>query len=271
MYFYDSKINDAVTPQQRELTTSVIMDHVSFIETNGEEEKVGTSFKNDAEISAVFHMVSELVKDNVSMNDIGIIAPYTMQVKELRKRINDVDVYPDVKVGSVDSFQGSQKNYIIVSTVRSDGEVGFLADTRRLNVTMTRARIAVIVIGNSGSLANDIYWNKLVSYCRCRLASYYEDIDLMIKEAKAHAKVPQSQNNVMKKRTSSQEEFPSLNTFKPSLIKKTNWLKQEQPEKTIKDVSENHEEEKKSAKCSKKNKCKSKGMSLLLSYSNSRN
>ena len=267
--FYQNKIEDDDITKQRKLTTDVIRDHVSFIETKGREEKVGTSFKNVVEVAAVFRMVRELLNNNVSMSEIGVIAPYTAQVKELRKCITDS--CPDVKVGSVDSFQGSQKNYIIVSTVRSDGEVGFLADTRRLNVTMTRARIAVIVIGNSGSLANDIYWNKLVSYCRCRLASYYEDIDLMIKEAKAHAKVPQSQNNVMKKRTSSQEEFPSLNTFKPSLIKKTNWLKQEQPEKTIKDVSENHEEEKKSAKCSKKNKCKSKGMSLLLSYSNSRN
>ena len=270
MYFYDSKINDAVTPQQRELTTSVIRDHVSFIETNGEEEKVGTSFKNDAEISAVFHMVSELVKDNVSMNDIGIIAPYTMQVKELRKRINDV--HPDVKVGSVDSFQGSQKNYIIVSTVRSGREVGFLSDPRRLNVTITRARIAVIIIGNSRTLTNNIYWNKLISYCKNELVSYYKDIDLMIKEAKQHSKYVQCKN---KKKASIQEEFPSLCKCVPLPTKNANWLKQKQPEKTTHFVVEKHEEEeeekKKSAKCSKKNKNKPRGISFLLSYSNRRN
>ena len=53
-------------------------------------------------------MVSKLVNNDVPMNEIGVITPYTVRVKELRKRIPEA--YPDVKVGSVDSFQGSQKN-----------------------------------------------------------------------------------------------------------------------------------------------------------------
>ena len=72
-YFYDNKIKDAVTAEHRKLTTSAIKDHVSFNETKGDEEKVCTSFKNDAEISAVLHMVSNLVNNNVSMNEIGVI------------------------------------------------------------------------------------------------------------------------------------------------------------------------------------------------------
>jgi superfamily I DNA and/or RNA helicase len=242
--FYDNKIKNAVTKEQRELTTNVISDHVTFIETKGNEEKVGFSFKNKAEVTAVFQMVRKLVDSGVSMEEIGVISPYAPQVKELRKLISDQ--YQDVKIGSVDSFQGSQKNYIIISTVRSGCDLGFLKDMRRLNVAMTRARIAVIVIGKSRALANDPYWNKLVMYCNNVLGSYYQDINLMIKEANAHHKAISVQNSLNKKKETTHNEFPSLNISSPLLMKKTNWLKQEEPAPAS--------AEKKSAKISKKAK-----------------
>ena len=223
--FYNNMINNAITAEQRELTTNVIKDHVSFIETKGEEEKVGTSFKNDAEITEVCSMVSKLVNNNVSMDEIGVIAPYAAQVKELRKCITEA--YPDVKVGSVDSFQGSQKNYIIISTVRSGNTLGFLSDARRLNVSMTRARIAVIVIGKSKSLNNDPYWKKLVSYCKNELKSYYKGDNSKPKKEKKQKKVA-AQEKASKNPSENQEEKKNAKRSKKNKNKtqKTKPLKQ---------------------------------------------
>jgi DNA polymerase alpha-associated DNA helicase A len=61
------------------------------------------------------------------------------------------DRYPGIELGSVDGFQGREKEAVIVSLVRSnpDGEVGFLGEKRRLNVAMTRPKRSLTVIGDS--------------------------------------------------------------------------------------------------------------------------
>lgn len=90
---------------------------------------------------------------------LAIITPYDAQVRELRGRLAD-ELAAGLEIGTVDGFQGREKEAIIVDLVRCNpkGELGFLRDTRRLNVALTRARRLLIVVGDSATLGAHPYY-----------------------------------------------------------------------------------------------------------------
>jgi len=99
---------------------------------------------------------------------IGIISPYSEQVKFLRNKIEEDDLFSgfDITVNSIDGFQGQEKDAIYISLVRSNaaGDIGFLKDERRLNVAMTRAKKKLIMIGDLGTLSQVKLFNSLADH-----------------------------------------------------------------------------------------------------------
>ena len=102
--------------------------------------------------------------------DIGLISPYRAQVKYLRQLLNRLSFFKpfrnSISVNTVDGFQGQERDIIIISLVRSneEGDIGFLRDLRRMNVAMTRARMKLIIVGDSSTLCRHSFYRKLHDY-----------------------------------------------------------------------------------------------------------
>ncbi|KAM3449111.1 hypothetical protein MY3296_007226 [Beauveria thailandica] len=108
----------------------------------------GDSKSNEMEAALVQQHVSRLVEAGLRAEDIAVVTPYNAQLAVLAPL---KEKFPGVELGSVDGFQGREKEAVIVSLVRSNskGEVGFLGEKRRLNVAMTRPKRSLTVIGDS--------------------------------------------------------------------------------------------------------------------------
>ncbi|XP_044870039.1 DNA-binding protein SMUBP-2 [Mauremys mutica] len=119
---------------------------------------------NQGEVRLVGLHVLALVKAGVKARDIAVIAPYNLQVDMLREHL--CHRYPELEIKSVDGFQGREKEAVVLSFVRSNrkGEVGFLAEDRRINVAVTRARRHVAVICDSRTVSSQAFLKRLVDY-----------------------------------------------------------------------------------------------------------
>ena len=104
--------------------------------------------------------------------DIGVISPYRAQVQYLRKIIYSdpglKTIRKAVTINTIDSFQGQERDVIVVSLVRANdhGQIGFLADLRRMNVAMTRARMKLIIIGSGQTLCRHKFYDELFKRCK---------------------------------------------------------------------------------------------------------
>ncbi|XP_054473304.1 putative helicase mov-10-B.1 [Anoplopoma fimbria] len=152
-----------------------------------EREANSPSFFNVSEIEVLVDYLTKLIETQgkkglpkLSPKDIGIIAPYRKQVEKIQKALKSVSALrrwndlKELKVGSVEEFQGQERKIIMVSTVRSsvnyvrmdkDFNIGFLSNEKRFNVALTRARSLLIVVGNPVILNKDPTWEKFISYC----------------------------------------------------------------------------------------------------------
>lgn len=159
-YFY----NNSVISSKKDEFTFFDQSKILFIDTSYfdyEEECLDNSKMNVKEGELVKKIV-EWLKSNKE-TDIGVIAPYSAQVNYLREIV-------DAQVETVDGFQGQEKNFIVLSLVRSNdsGEIGFLRDRKRLNVAITRCRKGLVVIGDSQNFMRDDFFRQFFRFLEDR-------------------------------------------------------------------------------------------------------
>uniref|UniRef100_A0A8C4KE71 RNA helicase n=1 Tax=Dromaius novaehollandiae TaxID=8790 RepID=A0A8C4KE71_DRONO len=144
------------------------------IRGNETREGHSPSWFNPTEAVQVMRYCCHLVKNEnsaVPVTDIGVITPYRKQVEKIRFLLRSIDL-EDIKVGSVEEFQGQEYLVIILSTVRSNegsfGDekhcLGFLSNPKRFNVAVTRAKALLIVVGNPHVLVKDPCFCALLEY-----------------------------------------------------------------------------------------------------------
>ncbi|GAM39967.1 DNA polymerase alpha-associated DNA helicase [Talaromyces pinophilus] len=111
------------------------------------------SKSNEMEARIAIRHVEGLINAGVRPEDIAVVTPYNAQVALIAQSLKEK--YPGIEIGSVDGFQGREKEAIVVSLVRSNEkhEVGFLGEKRRLNVAMTRPKRHLCVCGDSETIS----------------------------------------------------------------------------------------------------------------------
>lgn len=176
--FYEGTLQNGVTVSDREMRGiefpwPVPGKPMFFYACTGTEEisGSGTSYLNRSEAAQCEKIVTHFLRSGITPGQIGVITPYEGQRSYLvaylaRNGALSSALYADIEIASVDSFQGREKDIIIVTCVRSNEHqgVGFLNDPRRLNVALTRAKYGVVVLGNPKVLSKQPLWNALLTH-----------------------------------------------------------------------------------------------------------
>ncbi|NWV54153.1 SETX helicase, partial [Daphoenositta chrysoptera] len=155
--------------------------YLIFDVADGREERDNDSYSNPREVKLVMELIRTIKekRKDLGLRRIGIITPYSAQKKKIQEQLDSVfkNNSPG-EVDTVDAFQGREKDCIIVSCVRASssegsavayvqasstkGSIGFLASLQRLNVTITRARFSLFILGRLQTLMEDKNWNHLI-------------------------------------------------------------------------------------------------------------
>lgn len=143
---------------------------------------------NPGEVQLVGLHIQALVDAGVKARDVAVVAPYNLQVDMLREHL--CHRYPELEIKSVDGFQGREKEAVILSFVRSNrkGEVGFLAEDRRINVAVTRARRHVAIICDSRTVGSQAFLGRLLEHFRQhgQVRTAFEYLDDLVPENYSH-------------------------------------------------------------------------------------
>ena len=159
---------------------------LTFVDTAGcsfDEKLDGTSTTNPDEAAFLInHLINYIENLNSkkieTFPSVAIISPYKQQVQILKMLIDENEFFKPyqsyIAVNTIDSFQGQERDIVYISLTRSngDGAIGFLSDTRRMNVAMTRAKKKLVVIGDSATLSKAKFYADFIDYAE-KLNAYH--------------------------------------------------------------------------------------------------
>ncbi len=178
-YFYHGEVESAPNVKHRGILD--YDDAIAWVDTSdmeAHEEFVGETFgrinKTEAKLTLAVlqHYFEKIGKERIldEAIDVGIISPYRAQVQFLRHLIKKQEFFKPyrhlISVNTVDGFQGQERDIVLISLVRAndEGQIGFLRDLRRMNVAMTRARMKLIILGDSTTMGKNKFYKKLFEY-----------------------------------------------------------------------------------------------------------
>ncbi|NWR63573.1 SETX helicase, partial [Bucorvus abyssinicus] len=159
---------DKATEENRCSSEWPFQPYLIFDVGDGREERDNDSFSNPQEVKLVMELIRTIKekRKDLGLRRIGIITPYSAQKKKIQEQLDRVyrNNSPG-EVDTVDAFQGREKDCVIVTCVRANitrGSIGFLASLQRLNVTITRAKFSLFILGRLETLMENKDWNELI-------------------------------------------------------------------------------------------------------------
>jgi hypothetical protein len=140
-----------------------------FMWTHAQPEELasfGRSKINTLEVKMVEQLVRHLIRERVRPSSITVITPYLGQKREIQNRLRRIRETVDVRVSTVDRFQGDENDVIVLSLVRTANLTAFLRLRNRMIVSCSRARFALTIIGNDSLLEQSPHWQKMLGMLR---------------------------------------------------------------------------------------------------------
>eukprot|EP00268_Persea_americana_P030803 TRINITY_DN2984_c0_g2_i6.p1 TRINITY_DN2984_c0_g2~~TRINITY_DN2984_c0_g2_i6.p1 ORF type:complete len:724 (-),score=166.55 TRINITY_DN2984_c0_g2_i6:1126-3297(-) len=212
-YFYQGRLTDsesvAKLADESYYNDPLLKPYIFYDIMHGRESHRGgsVSYQNIHEAQFCLRLYEHLQKTLKSCPgnkvSVGIITPYKLQLKCLQREFEDVlksEEGKDLYINTVDAFQGQERDVIIMSCVRASNHgVGFVADIRRMNVALTRARRALWVMGNANALMQSDDWAALISDARARNCFVSMDSipkDFLVPKASAYPLPGKASSNI---------------------------------------------------------------------------
>ncbi|WP_049921318.1 AAA domain-containing protein [Halopiger djelfimassiliensis] len=142
----------------RDALPESLRDPVSFVDVEGD----GGRYTDGEEAARIADLIETYEAAGLDRSEIGVIAPFRAQVSEISNRVPD-----DVAVDTVDRFQGSSQEVIVVSfTATGSLEGPIFEDYRRINVALTRPKRALVLVGDARALASDPVYERMLEWAR---------------------------------------------------------------------------------------------------------
>lgn len=169
--FYSGLLKSGRSEKERKFNfpkTFPFLNAFQWIDTSGtdsEEVILDDSISNPFEADLQVRLCFLLKENDWPEDEITILSPYRAQVRLISEKLRDVGL-TKINVSTIDSFQGRENRCILLGFVRSnlEGRSGFLKESRRINVGMTRARDLLLCIGDSSTLSQDPFLSKLIRF-----------------------------------------------------------------------------------------------------------
>jgi len=158
--FYKNQLKNGHIKATKDFLDSKII--INWIDINGRHETEGTSSYNISEVEKVKDLlfsINEHLSKKRLKKSIGIITPYSAQKRKIRKQVKTLNLENiiNIKVDTVDSFQGEEADIVIYSTVKTYGNISFLIDKKRLNVAISRTKENLFFVGKK-----DFFYNAKI-------------------------------------------------------------------------------------------------------------
>ncbi len=195
-YFYNNNLFPAMDWQKERLAfqetnngslfhQSVANSRVAFFSTENLISESISNKVNEAEAEAIVSLIKALVdtykynQEPLNMKDIGVIAPYRNQIALIRHKLSESGIsnHEEILIDTIERFQGSQRDIILISfCVNKSYQLRFLSNLdsegkvdRKLNVTLTRARKQMFMVGNARLLRQNRIYSKLLNFWEDRV------------------------------------------------------------------------------------------------------